>query len=439
MNTLRFDLTKKVGSFKPLNAVNNGPVGKSKTAMTQQNKSNFDAYKDARIPYARNHDAAFYGAYGGEYTVDISAIFPNFDADVNDPASYQFTVTDKYVLDTLEAGTETFYRLGQKIEHYVKKFHIYPPKDLKKWAAICEHIIRHYNEGWANGFELGIKYWEIWNEPDLNEGDENRPTWGGTRERFFDLYEITAKHLKSCFPNLKIGGPALAHNLKWAEDFLKQMKERNVPIDFFSWHIYCTTPAQMKEKSDAVKKLLVDNGYENTESILNEWNYVKEWSGEEYLYSMRTILGMKGAAFVMACMSMAQSSSIDMLMYYDARPTVWNGMFDLYFLQPLKGYYPFYWYGMLYDMEAEVRSENEIEDIYTLCGVDKDGKAMCIVTYYTDDNNCIKEKPISIDFGREGRYEIYLLDEIHNAEFVRITDNPELLINPNTCILIKEI
>ena len=42
------------------------------------------------------------------------------------------------------------------------------PKDFKKWAVICEHIIRHYTEGWADGFFYDMPYWEIWNEPDLD-------------------------------------------------------------------------------------------------------------------------------------------------------------------------------------------------------------------------------------------------------------------------------
>ena len=70
-----------------------------------------------------------------------------------------------------KAGTKPFYRLGQSIEHQTKKYGIYPPKDFKKWAKICEHIIRHYNEGWANGYRMGIEYWEIWNEADLDQPD----------------------------------------------------------------------------------------------------------------------------------------------------------------------------------------------------------------------------------------------------------------------------
>jgi len=436
MEIIKFDTEKKFGKFKILNAVNNGPV--HKRHVTDQKKDNLEAYKVARIPYARNHDAAFCSSYGGQYSVDITAVFPDFDADVDDPKSYDFACTDEYIAVTLEANTKTFYRLGQKIEHEVKKHGTLPPKDIKKWAAICEHIIRHYNAKWADGFEYGIEYWEIWNEPDLDPDDStNKRTWGGTKAQFFDLYEITAKHLKKCFSNLKIGGPALAYNENWAEDFLCAMSKRNVPIDFFSWHIYCTKPQHMIERANRFKSMLIRNGYDNAESILNEWNYVKGWE-DEFVYSIKQIIGIKGAAFTLACMSAAQSSSIDMLMYYDARPTVFNGMFDFYTLEPLKGYYPFKWYGKFYDMQAEIRSENQVPNIYTLCGCNEGGKLLCTVTYYSDNDNADK-KEIKLDFGKSGNYNIYLLDETHDAKLVKTTNDLKFTMKVNTCIMIEEV
>ena len=169
MEILRFDTQKRLGAFKPLNAVNNGPC--HKRHASDQKRSNLAAYRAARIPYARCHDASENMGYGGEHVVDITAIFPDFSKDPYDPASYDFPITDEYLLVTQEAGTETFYRLGQKIEHWVKKYGTLPPPDFHKWAVICEHIIRHYNEGWADGYEYGIEYWEIWNEPDCRNHD----------------------------------------------------------------------------------------------------------------------------------------------------------------------------------------------------------------------------------------------------------------------------
>lgn len=176
METIVFDLKKPCGDFKPMNAVNNGPI--HKRHANDQYRDNIEAYRAAKIPFARNHDAAFCHDYGGEFSVDVSAIFPNFDADVNDPAAYDFACTDEYIAVTLEAGTETFFRLGQKIEHEIRKHHTLPPKDFHKWAEICEHIMRHYLEGWADGFHYDIQYWEIWNEADLDPDDRtNKRTW----------------------------------------------------------------------------------------------------------------------------------------------------------------------------------------------------------------------------------------------------------------------
>lgn len=435
MDTLKFDLSKKFGGFKPMNAINNGPIYKRHS--TDQKRFNIETYAAAKIPYARNHDASFCSNYGSEHSVDITAIFPNFDADPNDSASYDFACTDNYIQITNLAGTETFYRLGQRIEHYVKKFGTFPPKDFKKWAVICEHIIRHYNEGWANGFNFNIQYWEIWNEPDLDADDStNKRTWQGTRAQFFDFYEIAAKHLKECFPNLKIGGPALAGWEEWAEDFLGEMKKRNVPIDFFSWHIYCTEPRVMIEKSERIKKMMNDNGYGDAESILDEWNYVKDWE-EYFVYSIESIIGMKGAAFTMACMSEAQKSSIDMLMYYDAQPSAFNGLFDFYTLKPLKGYYPFMWFSKFYGL-SEIRSENNIDNIYSLCGIDENDKIKAVITYYTDDDGK-PNKPIALDFGKDDvDFDVYVLNENKTNELIGTSPKLTFDMQPNSCIFIKE-
>lgn len=435
MDTIKFDLSKKYGSFKPMNAVNNGPIHKRHT--DDQKRSNMDTFTAAGIPYIRNHDAAFNGNYGSEHSVDITAIFPNFDADPYDPASYDFACTDEYIQICNMTGAETFYRLGQKIEHYVKKYGSLPPTDFKKWAIICEHIIKHYNEGWADGFNFNIQYWEIWNEPDLDTDDcPNKRTWGGTEKQFFDLYEITANHLKDCFPKLKIGGPALAGRLDWCDRFLTEMNKRNVPIDFFSWHIYCAKPEDMMWKANEVKKLLTKNGYENSESILNEWNYVKGWK-DEFIYSIETIIGMKGAAFTMACMTDAQKSSIDMLMYYDARPCVFNGLFDFYTQRPLKGYYPFLWFSEFNNLD-EVRTDNNIDNVYTMCGVDKNNKIKAVVTHYNDDDN-FAQKNIELDFGKDGNFEVYALNEHQTNECIAVTNDLTFTLDVNSCLLIKEI
>ena len=98
MTTVTIDPAKAIGPVKIMNAVNNGPS----QPRADQSRGNFDSYKAARIPYARIHDASHCSTYGGPHCVDISAVFPNFDADENDPRSYDFTLTDEY-LSTMRA------------------------------------------------------------------------------------------------------------------------------------------------------------------------------------------------------------------------------------------------------------------------------------------------------------------------------------------------
>jgi len=414
MREVKINFLENVGKIKPMHAVNNGPVYKF---ASDQRVTNIEAYQAAGIPYARNHDASFLSTYGGEHIVDVNFIFTDFSKDPEDPASYDFDLTDEYIKVTEFGGAKTFYRLGSKIEHWSKKYNTLPPADFKKWAVICEHIIRHYTEGWADGFHYDIEYWEIWNEPDLDTDDSpHKRSWGGTEKEFFELYDVAATHLKKCFPNLKIGGPALAHNIEWAERFLAQLK---APLDFFSWHIYASEPDKITKKIRAIRELLDKYGFTDTESILNEWNYVKGWIGDDWIYTLREEISMKGAAFIAATQSEAQREAVDMLMYYDARPCHMNGMFGPLPCDIRKGYYPFYAFNVLYKLGESYKTEDGNE-MYAVAA--KNGnEAAIIVTRFTDDDEAETDKCIiNIEgLGKKTEAEVYLLDEDHNLELVR--------------------
>lgn len=179
--------------------------------------------------------------------------------------------------------------------------------------------------------------------------------------------------------------------------------------------------------------------YEHAERILDEWNYLSGTSAEAYVNSFETIHGIKGAAFSMACLSVAQSSEyIDKMMYYDSQPTEWNGIFDLYTFERIKGFYPFYWYSMLCETKCEIEATNVIDNIYSACGVNDNGKILAVVTYYSD-NDDLENQIISLDLGKESKYEIYLLDDEHDGECVGVTDRLEFDMKLHSAVLIKEI
>ena len=57
MANININFHNTLGREKPMHAVNNGPIYKF---AADQRITNIDAFREAGIPYARNHDAAFY-------------------------------------------------------------------------------------------------------------------------------------------------------------------------------------------------------------------------------------------------------------------------------------------------------------------------------------------------------------------------------------------
>ena len=254
MATIKVDLSTPIKAMKPMHGGGQPPSPTS--------NATYHYLVEAGIPFSRLHDVG--GAFGSNRFVDIPNIFRNFDADENDPASYDFTFTDLLIKNLVDAGIEPYYRLGVSIENQalIKPYYTVPPKDYAKWARICEHIIMHYTEGWADGFKYNIRYWEIWNEPEV----QNKMMWNGTPEQFYELYTVAATHLKARFPHLKIGGyascgfyaiapvdyfdpttklvgtiPPSDHEqslMDFFYGFFDYIKKHNAPIDFFSWHNY---------------------------------------------------------------------------------------------------------------------------------------------------------------------------------------------------------
>jgi hypothetical protein len=259
--------------------------------------------------------------------------------------------------------------------------------------------------------------------------------------QFYHFYEVAATHLKACFPHLKIGGPACAFRKPWFLGFLDYVAHdgKRVPMDFFSWHCYGATVEKIYERSAYIREALDAHGYADAESILDEWNYVQSW--DRFDYSVRQIISMKGAAFSAACMCGCQSnSSVDMLMYYDARPTRMNGIFDFYTNEPMKGYYPFKMFCELYRLGASCKITTDCDDIYA-AAARYDADTAVMISYYTDDDNATDEREIILKFiGGAEAYSISLLDNDHNAEEIgRVISGEKITLLPNTVCLLKSV
>ncbi len=417
------------GKIKPMHAVNNGPID----LKTEQIRSNFEAFRAARIPFVRNHDASFFIWYGGEHTVDVHAIFPDFTKNPYDADSYDFTLTDEYLKSIVDAGSSVFYRLGSKIEHWTKKYGTIVPSDFHKWAVVCEHIIRHYNEGWANGFHFGITYWEIWNEPDNEEEIAKNNMWKGTKEQYYDLYAAAAKRLKECFGDtIKVGGFAntglylgylekeekykkpheithweerAIYHTEFTRGFLRRIKRDNLPIDFFSHHSYMTVK-RTEQIQAYTEKLLAEEGFPDIEIHLNEWNTDR---------TRETRGTTKAAADVSAMMIAMQGTKMSVMCYYDARfgTSVYAGFFNPLTEQPFCTYYAFKAFGKLYALGGAVEPTGTGDGVYALAATDGKSKGGLIA------NISGEEKTVETDLG--SGYTAYRIDEKHMMTKTRVS------------------
>jgi xylan 1,4-beta-xylosidase len=111
------------------------------------------------------------------------------------------------------------------------KPNVSPPKSWEKWDGMIRELARHLVERYGID-EVAQWYFEVWNEPNID-------FWGGIpRDRsYYELYDHTARDLKSVSTRLRVGGPATAA-AAWAPEFLKHASDQHVPVDFVSSHGY---------------------------------------------------------------------------------------------------------------------------------------------------------------------------------------------------------
>ena len=336
-----------LGLVKPVNGVGQPPmIG----ALGKWSMMHY--LKEAGIPYARLHDVG--GWLGSGLYVDIPNLFPDFDADENDPKNYRFVFTDS-LMKALEAnGVEPFFRLGVTIENWVTRglppLRTKPPKDFAKWGRICEHVIRHYTEGWANGFKMKVEYWEIWNEP------EGAAMFGAPFEEYVRLYGTVAPYLKGKFPHLKIGGygscgfyagvdaefveaaavsPDMKRFVDCARQFLSAAQKNGWPLDFFSYHSY-SAPREALRQVRYADRLLDEYGFtkDKTKRVFDEWLPFP---------ALESLGSAHQAAAIAAELIGLQNGPCDIACIYDARCGVglFSPLFNPLTQKPHKAYYAF--------------------------------------------------------------------------------------------------
>ena len=379
---IRVSFNKKCGKIKPLNCINGGP----RSGGFDLPFDFTDEFVELCVPMVRTSGSA--GEYGHNQYVNVHCIFPDFDADETLEESYNFLPTDLYLESIRSTGAEIFFRLGESREPYGRKLYAKPPKDPYKWARICEHIVMHYNEGWANGFKHNIKYWEIWSAPDSPE------CWNGDENDYFELYRITANHLRERFPRIRIGGYGMRgfyslNRLDTTEEmrsyvpFMQRFfayitaESTYSPLDFFTWACNTSNPEELAMHANYARNQLDVAGLRKTRSILCEYNTSDKGGTPPSLRS--TMPSEIGAALIMA-----QKSPVDAVMY--STSDIYSRENALFYMDDHTTPHHYASYGVMRDFGRLYKLGNAVDtgddhrkELYTLAAVNNEEGAMMIV------------------------------------------------------------
>ncbi|MHA1819665.1 MAG: GH39 family glycosyl hydrolase [Promethearchaeota archaeon] len=208
------------------------------------------------------------------------------DNDEIDPDDLNFFNIDEIMDYMLKIGIKPFLELSfmpsqlasgdQTVFFY--KANVTPPSSYKAWGSLIKQLIEHFIERYGIE-EVRTWYFELWNEPNLNE------FWAGTMEDYFRLYKETASAIKGIDKQLRIGGPATA-KFEWIKEFIDYCFKNNLPIDFFSGHLYLSEKPKPREgatqqgqnqnyfqqKLKEIKELIDSSAYKNTPIFVTEYN-----------------------------------------------------------------------------------------------------------------------------------------------------------------------
>ena len=99
------------------------------------------------------------------------------------------------------------------------------------WCDLVDAFIRHIEQRYGRD-EVRTWYFEVWNEPNLSGFWED-----ADQKAYFDLYDLTAKTIKSIDPSLRVGGPSTA-GAAWVPEILAHVKQSGAAVDFVTTHTY---------------------------------------------------------------------------------------------------------------------------------------------------------------------------------------------------------
>jgi xylan 1,4-beta-xylosidase len=168
---------------------------------------------------------------------------------------YDWTKIDQLYDDLLAKGIRPFVELGftpqsmatsQQTIFYWKGNTSHP--ESVAWRDLIDAFIRHLQSRYG-AEEVRQWFFEVWNEPNLDGFWER-----ADQQAYFELYDLTAKTIKSIDPKLRVGGPSTA-GAAWVPEFLDHAAQSGAAVDFVTTHTYGVDGGFLDEMGESDTKL----------------------------------------------------------------------------------------------------------------------------------------------------------------------------------------
>ena len=369
--------------------------------------------------------------------VQIVRIYSMFEESVtlgeNGELQYDFTMNDLRIDELLKRGFTPYIGYAffpgflsaeqdeNLISHRYKNNLLYRSymTDYSKWEEMCYAYTRHIVERY--GLDTVSKwYLHCYNEPDLRHFFYwNAPGYRERAAEYCKMYEAFVKGLNAVSEKLMIGGVALSEgptHFEFLEYFLNFVKEKNLKLDFLSYHSYGTSPQGMIEGTNPldvkgaiyntmmVKRIAKLCGFGDIPTVCDEWGACTEgYLGTEkcsgfifrenevyaaYFAKMLTLydeMGLHDPQLI--CMSGSHGLKVDFGGHrnFFTKNFYPKPIFNAYVLAAKLGSEKLYHY-----------AELDCEDVSIMPTKHADGH-MSILLCYADDAFIRQLKPLSVD------------------------------------------
>ena len=335
--TFTVDFGTTLEQIKDLGGVNGGPDVLPAKGETYGGTA-LKGFQTGGVSFIRTHDVSGlqYFEYANTFWQN-GEINPTYDPTLE--SSYRWTTADQKIDSIVLPGFTPYFRIGID---YDAAHGVYSaaPKDpdgvnFSKFAEVCKRTVMHFNKDWptGKGKTLGIKYWEIWNEPDggfWRDSVNTSASKPGDSVAFVRMYKAVYDSMKSVDSTIRVGGPgvlsgSILTKREWINTFLDECSKNKARLDFFSWHLYgALNPYAIAIQGEYVRSLLHSYGFDSTESHVSEHNIRL---GSADANSPKPLMNTaKHGAFTASSMISAQIGKIDKLLFY--RGTSFMNLFE---------------------------------------------------------------------------------------------------------------